>query len=758
MPQSRYRLRAGLLHPSPLDSLATMRRPRRPKDQRPPAGFLLAPKSGFRHYRWVVLLLAVVLVVAFILVLDRLGVTSHPLPPIGSVIVTVSVLAAALAGVIVGLVVALTGVLAALLLLADFSTTAGSVNALISAVVWCGAAVGTGLIGRHLRRQVRSREAGLQEALSRSLTAKNTLEQVLDLSPRLLTGATLVEVARTACESACSTFGADGARVFRLKDSTMELLALCPNSKKIKPGFEILATDFPDLEIMMARRRPLFVRDVGETRPTGPADHLRQELGIVSSVRLPIVGPSGPEGVLSLGWQHTVDRPAEDTLVVMQRFADQVAIAWHNALRLEAQRRANRLRRTLDRVLRLAPTFHMSSSREVVAKAICRAALSTFGCSGAALYLVEGDRLLLLERLPRLDSMPPGRAFPLTSAMPLAHEIRAPRATFIADVSEPSRTVRPWPQEVVKQAGTRSALYVPLHFDERGPANLLVLTWKTPRKTPDDSFLAVTQRFTDQAALALAHSSTERLHARLEASLLPTAPIEHPRLQVITRYQTGEQRLRLGGDFLGSTVSDDSVLSFAIGDVSGHGPDAAALGATLRSTWKALTLAGEGLAKTADVMARLIMGERSTPNAFATIVIGRIDTERRLLQWINAGHLPPLLIADRVTVLDSRPIPPLGVGKNLPHAVHRTRLPERWSLFCYTDGLVDVRVSPGALQRYGEERLQHRLADWIGTTPDGDALDAVLTDIESASGSRFADDMAVLLICTKDGPQANAPA
>ena len=394
----------------------------------------------------------------------------------------------------------------------------------------------------------------------------------------------------------------------------------------------------------------------------------------------------------------------------------------------------------------------------MVAKAICRASLSTFGCSAAALYLVEGDRLQLLERLPRLESMPPGRAFPLTTEMPLSHEIRSPRATFIADVAEPSRTVRPWPQEVVKQAGTRSALYVPLRFEERGAMNLLVLTWKSHRKTPDDSFMAVAQRFADQAALALARSSTERLHARLEASLLPTAPVDHPLLQVITRYQPGEQRLRLGGDFLGSTVSDDGVLSFAIGDVSGHGPDAAALGATLRSTWKALTLAGEGLAKTTDVMARLVMGERSAPNAFATIVIGRIDTDRRLLQWVNAGHLPPLLIADRVTALDSRPIPPLGVGKNLTYVVHRTRLPESWSLFCYTDGLIDVRVSAGAPQRYGEERLQHRLADWLGTTPDAAALDAVLTDIESASGSRFADDMAVLLISTKDRPQVDAPA
>ena len=726
-----------------------MRRVTRSKDERPPGAFLLAPGRGFRHYRLVVLIVAVVLVVSVVLAIHGLEATAHPLPPIGAIIVAISAVAAALAGVWVGLAAALAGVLSSFLLLADFGTSRGIANALVSAAFWCGATIGTGLIGRHLRQQVARRETALETALGRSITAKDTLERVLDLSPQLLEGKNLTEVARMTCESALITFPVDSVRVFRLQGATMELLAHCPASTKIRPGFEMLATDFPDLEIMLAQRRPLFVRDVGETRPLGAADKLRKRLGIVSTVRLPIVGPAGPAGVLSLGWSHAVDRPDEMLLSVMQRFADQVAIAWYNALRLEAQQRADSLHRTLERVVKLAPTFHITGSRQAVARAICNAALATFQCSGAALYRVEGDRLQLQERVPHLDSMPAGRAFPLTSEMPLTREMRTPRATFVPDVSEPTRSLRPWPQEVVKQAGTRSALYVPLRFDESGPANLLVLTWKKPRKAPDEGFLMVVHRFADQAALALAHASAERLHARLEASLLPTAPVEHPYYQVLTRYRPGEQRLHLGGDFLGSTGSDDGRLCFVIGDVSGHGPDAAALGAMLRSTWKALTLAGQSLPKIAEVMSSLILAERSAPNAFSTVLLGRIDPQTRVLTWINAGHLPPLLITDRVQALDSKPIPPLGVGKQLDRSPHRLQLPERWSLFCHTDGLIDVRVAPGSPQRYGEDRLKERLAGWAGTVPGETDLNRLLADIETGSGSRFADDVAVLLISTK---------
>jgi serine phosphatase RsbU (regulator of sigma subunit) len=167
---------------------------------------------------------------------------------------------------------------------------------------------------------------------------------------------------------------------------------------------------------------------------------------------------------------------------------------------------------------------------------------------------------------------------------------------------------------------------------------------------------------------------------------------------VATRYRTGEQRLSLGGDFLGSTATSDSLLHFVIGDVSGHGPDAAALGATLRSTWKALALAGQSLSKIAGVMTSLILGERNAPNAFATILVGAIDLDRRILSWLNAGHLPPLLLSDRVISLDSRPVPPLGIGGSLSRSPHRFRLPESWALFCYTDGLIDARVAPGSPQ------------------------------------------------------------
>jgi serine phosphatase RsbU (regulator of sigma subunit) len=189
-----------------------------------------------------------------------------------------------------------------------------------------------------------------------------------------------------------------------------------------------------------------------------------------------------------------------------------------------------------------------------------------------------------------------------------------------------------------------------------------------------------------------------------------------------------------------------------IGDVSGHGPDAAALGATLRSTWRALVIAEDPIPRIVAVMGQVLLAERAEPNAFATVVAGYVDLETQSLNLANVGHPPPFLITgDEVTSLDTPPALPLGFGEATDLPLHNFPLPPRWSLLCYTDGLIDARLTPGSVERYGEERLKRRLSAWSAGRPDGAALDALMVDIETASGEPFADDVALLLISTKDG-------
>jgi serine phosphatase RsbU (regulator of sigma subunit) len=724
--------------------------PRRPRPTRPLGDLLLRPSSSFQRHRWVVLTLAIALEVIVILVVYWLDSTVEPLEPVGAGVVFVSVVAAGVSGVLVGLGAALVGVLASFLLLANFSTPVAAANAIGSAVIWCFAAAAAGLTVGYLRRQVLRREAALEQALGRSLSAREKMERVLDFSPQFHHGSDGTEVAQAICDAALETFGSDGAHLYAFEGVVLELLALAPSDDRFSPGLSFQLDDYPDLESVLREHRPSYVRDVRRLPLRGPALRLQQQRNIVSALRIPILDPTGAIGMLSLNWDHPIERPTDELIAIMQRFADLAAIVWQNALREEAQRQADTLRETLDRVLALAPTFHITGSREEVAQAICEAALGTFDCTAAALYRVEGDRLRVLARVPSVQALSQGLTFPLTGAMPLARDLRAGAATFVPDVKDRSHSVQPWPPEVIRGAGTRSALYVPIRIGPRGPRNLFVLAWDKPKEEPDKSLLVIVQRFADQAALALTSASAELLHARLEASLLPSLPLDHPRLLVAARYRTGEQRLRLGGDFVGAAPSPDGALHFVVGDVSGHGPDAAALGAMLRSTWRALILAGESIPHAIAVMQQVLLAERAEPNAFTTFAAGYIDLEDESLNLANMGHPPPLLITDAVVSLDTPAVPPLGFHVSSEALLHRFALPTRWSLLCYTDGLIDARTAPGAAERYGEERLKKRLEAWATRRPDGDALDGLLAEIERPGGEAFADDVAVLLISTKD--------
>ncbi len=74
--------------------------------------------------------------------------------------------------------------------------------------------------------------------------------------------------------------------------------------------------------------------------------------------------------------------------------------------------------------------------------------------------------------------------------------------------------------------------------------------------------------------------------------------------------------------------------------MSGHGPDAAALGATLRSTWKALALAGADVLEAVEGMRRMLLAEKVQSGIFATIVAGAVDVTERRMSFVNAGHVP----------------------------------------------------------------------------------------------------------------------
>ncbi|MBE1536249.1 PP2C family protein-serine/threonine phosphatase [Actinomadura algeriensis] len=213
-----------------------------------------------------------------------------------------------------------------------------------------------------------------------------------------------------------------------------------------------------------------------------------------------------------------------------------------------------------------------------------------------------------------------------------------------------------------------------------------------------------------------------------------------PGLRVAVRYLPARSENRVGGDWYeAAALAPDEVL-LAVGDVSGHGPPAAAEMARLRG-------ALGGLARTGASPGALLgwlngtlgggAGDPADPRT-ASVVAARYRPGPRLLTWARAGHPPPVLLRGR----RARPLDaPGGVLLGVPGAPRpddaETRLHRDDLLLLYTDGLVARR---GRDPAEGLALLCRAAAQRHASPPDA-VVDHVLRSLGAANPD---DDICVL--------------
>jgi len=184
------------------------------------------------------------------------------------------------------------------------------------------------------------------------------------------------------------------------------------------------------------------------------------------------------------------------------------------------------------------------------------------------------------------------------------------------------------------------------------------------------------------------------ISAAFQNDLLPTALPEG----VHAHYVASEQRMLLGGDFLDAVQTPDGGLAVCIGDVCGHGPRAAALGATLRAGWRTLASAGSPVERI-ELLDRLVESERRDDDLFATVACAVISPDAAHLRVVLAGHPPPVLVQEggAISTIDCARGPALGLdaGHDDAWPVQERALEGHWALALYTDGLIEARTDQG---------------------------------------------------------------
>jgi hypothetical protein len=244
---------------------------------------------------------------------------------------------------------------------------------------------------------------------------------------------------------------------------------------------------------------------------------------------------------------------------------------------------------------------------------------------------------------------------------------------------------------------------------------------------------------------ALRRSLVTELHEGLIS--LSQEPVVH-RVRIITRYLPAEREQIVAGDFYGVLGLEDGRVATMVGDVSGHGPQAAAAATHLRAAWRALASAGVSPARTARVLNESLLAEQTGSDVrFATLSMAWFDPDLETVAFISAGHPPPLLLTRRlVQQVSLRREPPIGVLREAPWREQRVRLPDAaWSMLLFSDGLIEGRSHPGGPRPYGTERLISNTSRL--TVPLGEqSIDWLLDEVHKANGEPMRDDIVVVAV------------
>ncbi|MFC6285408.1 SpoIIE family protein phosphatase [Nocardioides sp. GCM10027113] len=239
----------------------------------------------------------------------------------------------------------------------------------------------------------------------------------------------------------------------------------------------------------------------------------------------------------------------------------------------------------------------------------------------------------------------------------------------------------------------------------------------------------------------------------LHDALLPLTLPVLPGLQVAAHYLLADEGSPAGGDWFDVVRLADDRVALVVGDCVGHGVAAASVMGRLQSVLHERLASG---ASVAEALTALDRYAADLPDAAgATVCVASLDLRSGEVEYLTAGHPPPLVVDRRgdFRYLDpsgSRPLALAGVRRSAHARIGPDEL-----LVLYSDGIIERpgRTSSEATIELGQvagQAFAHRPWPADLDDPDRPALE-VLEQLVTRTGRR--DDVTLLTAGLVDPPQ-----
>ena len=303
---------------------------------------------------------------------------------------------------------------------------------------------------------------------------------------------------------------------------------------------------------------------------------------------------------------------------------------------------------------------------------------------------------------------------------------------------------------IVKQLEFTSYMCVPLTARGRNIGALTLVSAGSGRSFgPSD--LAIAEELGRRAALAIDNarlfSERDYVARALQSSLLPPALPAIPGVRFAARYRAAGEGNEVGGDFYDVFQGGRNAWWFVVGDVSGKGPQAAAIAGLARHTLHAVALERRSPRRLLSALHEtLAYGEGQ--GEFCTVCCGLLRPSSpgmpARLAVACGGHPPPIIRrADRSIEIATCSGPLLGVPLRSSRFMQQTLTLEPGdTLIMYTDGVTEAHHRNAPL--FGEERLATVIAD---ADDDVDKMaDSIIAAVRDYGPPDPRDDLAIVVV------------
>lgn len=150
----------------------------------------------------------------------------------------------------------------------------------------------------------------------------------------------------------------------------------------------------------------------------------------------------------------------------------------------------------------------------------------------------------------------------------------------------------------------------------------------------------------------------------------------------------------VGGDLVDYLRLDENKTVLTIADVAGKGLQAALMTSKLQATIRALATEINSLS---DLVKKInkIFHRDSLPNLFASMLLMRLDSTTGRIDYINAGHFPPIVIKDTEIKESFKGDAAIGIITNAEYNEQTITLNQNEILIAYSDGVIEAKNESG---------------------------------------------------------------